>query len=141
MDSNVSLLGMAKKAGALTFGEESTAAAARRGKARVVLSACDASERSVRQARAICGARVPHMTLPYTKEEIGAAIGRGETGIIAITDVGLAAGFAVKLAQSDPISYGDAAAELEVKAKKAQRRRREADAHKRNKQAGKRRIT
>ncbi|MDR1299427.1 MAG: hypothetical protein LBJ84_04175 [Oscillospiraceae bacterium] len=94
MDNNLAFLGIAKKAGFLAIGEEAVTEAARSRKCRAVISAADASEPSKRRARRLAsesGAR--HAQLCCTKSELGAALGRGVTGIIAITDSGLADGF------------------------------------------------
>ena len=91
MKGSLRILGLAKKAGLLAIGTESVAEAARQGKAAAILSAIDASDRSKRQASRNaqdCG--VAHIIVPYTKLELAAAIGRGEPGMIAILDKGLA---------------------------------------------------
>ncbi|MDR2357374.1 MAG: hypothetical protein LBD92_04750 [Oscillospiraceae bacterium] len=95
MENNLAFLGIAKKAGLLAEGAEPAAAAVRSGCCRAILSASDASEASQRRARRLAaeaGAR--HIALRYTKRELGAALGKGEPGVIAITDAGIAAKFA-----------------------------------------------
>jgi ribosomal protein L7Ae-like RNA K-turn-binding protein len=142
MGNNIALVGLAKKAGFLVVGEESVSAAVRTKKARALLSADDASPRSVRQAKSFSAASgIPHVTLPYTKEELGAVAGRGTPGMLAITDIGIAAKLVAKLAADDPERYGAAAETLGAKAAKMLERRREALAHKRNLRTGKRRRT
>jgi len=91
MRGNLRILGLAKKAGLLAIGSESVAEAARLRKAAAILSASDAAERSKKQARRNaedCG--IAHIILPYTKLELGAVIGRGEPGMMAVLDKGLA---------------------------------------------------
>ncbi|MDR1589591.1 MAG: hypothetical protein LBS51_05300 [Oscillospiraceae bacterium] len=95
MDKNLAFLGIAKKAGLLAEGTELTVAAARSGKCSAILSASDASESSKRRAKRLAGeAGVRHAALRCTKRELGAALGRGETGVIAIMNAGIAAKFA-----------------------------------------------
>jgi ribosomal protein L7Ae-like RNA K-turn-binding protein len=142
MDSNISLLGIAKKAGLLVIGEESVGAMARGKKARAILSASDASERSVRQARGFSEAySVPHIPIPYTKDELGAVTGRGSPAMLALTDAGIAAKLASRLAAAEPEKYAEAAAQLAAKAERINARRTETLRHKRNLRTGKRRIT
>ena len=47
MDRSLALLGMAKKAGLLAIGSEAAAVAARRGDAKLIITANDASDGSV----------------------------------------------------------------------------------------------
>jgi ribosomal protein L7Ae-like RNA K-turn-binding protein len=135
------LLGIAKKAGMLEIGDESVGHAAREKKARVILSASDASDRSIRQARAYAEASgAIHLILPSTKEELALIIGRGSPGMLAILDAGIAAKYVSMLAAADPEHFGEAAGRLAVKAERVRQRRKEATAHLRNKRTGKRRT-
>ena len=119
-DASLNMLGMAKKAGMLEAGEESVADAVRSGKARLILSAADASERSLRHAKTLSEERnITYMVLPYAKADIGAIVGRGEPGILAITQIGMAAGFAAKLDAAYPGKYTQ---QLEALTEKSARR-------------------
>ena len=69
------------------------------------------------------------MQTPYTKGELGLAVGRSSCAMLALTDHGLAAAFARKLAEADGEQYGDTAAELEEKAQRALQRQREQRRH------------
>jgi ribosomal protein L7Ae-like RNA K-turn-binding protein len=132
------LLGIAKKAGLLEIGDESVGQAARARKAKVILSAADASDRSIRQARSYaeqCGAM--HLVLPSTKEELGAIIGRGSPGMLTILDIGIAAKYVSILAESDPDQYSEAAGRLAEKAERVRQRQKEALTHLKNKRTGK----
>jgi len=103
---NLQILGLAKKAGLLSIGEESAGAAARSGQAKLVISASDASERSVRNARINAEAGFAAYTaVPYTKFELGNVTGRGSPGTIAFLDTGLAARFLKGLAETEPESF------------------------------------
>jgi ribosomal protein L7Ae-like RNA K-turn-binding protein len=131
------LLGLAKKAGLLEIGGESVGHAARHGKARVILSARDAADNSKRQAAAYADRySLIHLVLPSTKEELGAVVGRGSPGMMAILDAGLAAKYVTALAKTDPAEYEAAAQQLEAKAERIRRRRKETARQGRNKRTG-----
>ena len=135
------LLGIAKKAGLLEIGDESVGHAARIGKAKVIMSACDASDGSKRRAHGYAQAYgAIHLILPSSKEELAAVIGRGSPGMLALLDAGLASKYVSQLALDDAAQYGVAASLLAEKAERALRRRAEARAHLRNKRTGKRRT-
>jgi len=128
MDNNLSILGIAKKAGKIEIGEESVGKAVRAGKARLILSANDASPRALRHA-AEYGDRygVAVAGIPYSKAELGSVIGHGSPGIAALTDTGFAALVARKLAETDPERYAGAAdrlTELDARLKSRRARKR-----------------
>ena len=124
------LLGIARKAGRVEAGEEPAGAAARSGHARVILVACDAADNSVRRAAHFAGgAKIPWLRTPLSKAELGGAVGRTSCAMLAVTDFGLAAAIAGKLAAADPDQYGEAAAALDGKAARALQRQREKRAH------------
>lgn len=140
MDNN--LLGIAKKAGLLEIGDESVGTAARARTTRVILSAADASDRSKKRAQGYAETYGSiHLVLPFKKEELAAVIGRGSPGMLAILDAGIAAKYVSKLASTAPEVYGEAAGRLAEKAERVRQRRKEAQAHLRNKRSGKRRTT
>lgn len=102
-DSLLSLLGLALKGARLAVGEEPVQEACRTGKARLVLTASDAAPNSVSRAeRAAERAGIPHVPIPRSREALGAALGRRLCAVAALTDGGLAASFAAKLAAEDP---------------------------------------
>ena len=101
MNRNLSHLGMAKKAGLLAVGSEAAASAARRGEAALIITASDASEGSVRRAKANAESNgVKHISVPFTMFELGTIAGRGSPGTIAFLDKGLADGFTKRLAEN-----------------------------------------
>ena len=119
MDRNIQLLGIAKKAGLLAVGGDAVSIAARERKAKLVLSASDASERAIRRARinAKTGGAV-YIAIPYTRFELGNVTGRGSPGTVAVLDIGLAAGFTKGLlAETGPDRYGKAAEQLAEQAR------------------------
>lgn len=98
MDKLLSFLGMCKKAGALTIGEEAVGAAMRKGKTYLILTASDAADNTAKRADnyAQWGGNIL-TALPYTKQELGDMLGKRLCAVIAITDLPLAMGFAEKL--------------------------------------------
>jgi len=110
MDRNLQILGLAKKAGLLAVGADDASSALRTGKARVVISACDASESALRRARLSAEvSRALHIVVSYTSFELGSVSGRGSPGTAAILDAGLAARFMRGLAETAPERYREAA--------------------------------
>ena len=69
---------------------------------------------------------------PYTKGGLGGAVGRSACTMLALTDVGLAAAIAAKLAAADPDSCSAAAEALKLQAEKALQRQKEQRAHEKN---------
>ena len=136
----LSLLGLALRGGNLAVGEEPAEAAARAKDARVLLLAADAAAGTCRRAEHFAQAgQCLWLRTPFTKEELGRALGRTSVALAAVTDTGLASAVVRRLAEGDPVRYGEAAARLEVKARRAQQRRAEKLAHEKNVRQGKRR--
>jgi len=105
MNRSLAILGMAKKAGLLAVGGEAAATAARRGEARLIITASDASEGSVRRAKSNAEMNdVDYAAVPFTMFELGNTAGRGSPGTIAFLDKGLADGFMKRLAESENTS-------------------------------------
>lgn len=81
------LLGLARRAGKITFGNDAVIKDTAEGKAAVILLSCDISPRTRRNIERIGGDyKVDIVELPYTKELIGQAIGKNNTAVAAITD-------------------------------------------------------
>ena len=141
MDSNriLSLLGLALRGGNLVVGEEPVEAVARARDARVLLLASDAADNTRRRVEhfAEAGACL-WLRIPFTKAELGRAVGRSSAAVTAVTDIGLANTIVHRLAELDPVKYDEAAAKLELKAKRAAERRAEQLAHEKNLRNGKR---
>ncbi len=120
----LSLLGLALRGGRLAAGEEPAALAAKAGQARLLLTASDAAGNTLRRAEHL--AEEGHcllLALPFTKAELGGALGRGGTALAALTDLGLAAAVAERLARMDPERYGQAAARMDLKRRRAAERK------------------
>ena len=127
-------LSLARKAGLAELGEEPVGAAARAGKAYVILVASDASDHTWRRAKSYAaGTEQQCVRLACTKDEMGFAIGRTSLAIAAITDVQLALALVKSLPKADP----PALEVLTAKAAKAKKRQAEAKAHARNVRKGK----
>ena len=136
----LSLLGLSLRGGRLAVGEEPVEAVARARDARVLLLAADAAEGTRRR----CEHFAAHgdcmwLQIPFTKAELGQALGRTAVAIAAVTDVGLAAALLRRLAELDPEQYQEAADRMDVKARRAAERRAEQAAHEKNLRRGKRR--
>ena len=119
MDRNLQILGIANKAGLLAVGGDAVSAAARTGRAKLIISASDVSEGSKR--RAVINAKesfTTHIVAPYTKIEIGSMSRRGSPGTLAVLDTGLAARFIKGLAETYPGNYDDEAELLAEEARK-----------------------
>ena len=129
MDSALRLLGIARKAGRVEVGEEPAGAACRARQAKLLLVAADAADNSVRRAAHFAEAgKVPWLKAPWDKGTMGGAVGRSACAMLALTDAGLAAALAEKLAQADPEAAA-AAEELSGRAARALQRQREQRAH------------
>ena len=134
----LSLLGLALRGGRLAVGEEPVEAAARAKNARLLLLASDAADHTCRRTKHFAEiGNCIWLTIPFTKAELGQAVGRSAVAIAAVTDVGLAAAVAHRLEALDEKKYSEAAARLDVKAKRAQQRKAEQRAHEKNVRTGK----
>ena len=122
----LSLLGLALRGGNLAVGEEPVEAAAEGCHARLILLACDAAAGSCRKAEwfAQMGNCI-WLRTPFTKAELGRAVGRASAAMAAVTDIGLAAAAGRRLAELDPAEYGAASERLELKSKRAAERKAE----------------
>jgi ribosomal protein L30E len=134
MDKALNYLALARKGGMAELGEEPVGGAARAGKAYVILVASDAGDHTWRRAKAFAaGTDQQAIKLPYTKDEMGAAIGRSALAIAAITDIQMA----LALAASLPQTPAESLEILKAKAEKAKKRQAEAKAHKKDVRFGK----
>nr|MBQ8244227.1 50S ribosomal protein L7 [Oscillospiraceae bacterium] len=136
MNKALNYLGLARRGGNAELGEEPVGAAARAGKAYVILVAGDASDHTWRRAKSFAaGTEQQCVRLSCTKEEMGFAIGRTSLAIAAVTDVQLALALVSSL--GEPEKYKAALEVLTARAEKAKKRQAEAKAHKRNVRMGK----
>ena len=139
-EKTLNLLGLMRKANAIAVGETNTGGAVRAGKAKLLLLAADASDNARSRARGFTHGRdVVTVTLPFTKDEIAAHVGVSGCAMAAITDIGFANAFMKSLAAAVPEGYDESAAEIQRRFERADRRKKEAAAHEKNKRIGKRR--
>ena len=91
MNKALQLLSLARKGGRIEAGEEPVDTCIRMGRARLILLASDASEHTCRRIRgSVASSKQPYITIPFTKEELGGAIGRSAIAVAALTDPALA---------------------------------------------------
>ena len=134
----INYLSLARKAGRIEIGEESTGAAARACHARLLIVAQDAPSNTLRRARNfIAGTGQQLITVPFTKEELGAALGKTVVSMAAITDPALALAFVNAL--EEPQRYAGAIADLTGRTKRVRQRQLEEKAHQKNLRQGKKR--
>ena len=137
MDDLLRTIGLCKKAGRLEVGEEPVGAACRARDCRLILVAWDAADNSFRRVKHFADAgQCLWVSVPYTKEELGQAVGRTACAMAAVTDIGFAEAIGQKLAAVDPEKYGLTAEKLRIKAERAAQRRKEQQAHERNVRRG-----
>ena len=102
MDNSLLLLGLMKKARALAIGAENAYEAAEQKKARLLAVANDAAENSAASVKSAgFEMNVPTVTVPYSKEELGRALGQKECAAFGVTDTGFAHSLCEKLGFSD----------------------------------------
>ena len=136
MDKALNYLALARKAGLAELGEEPVGGAARSGKAYVIVVASDASDHTWRRAKAYAaGTTQQCIRLPYSKDEMGFAIGRESLAIAAITDCPMALALVQSLPEPD--KNAEAVQVLTEKVQKQKQRKKEAQAHKKNVRVGK----
>ena len=93
----MTLLGLAMRAGKISYGEESVREAFFTRHVALVLLASDAGKRTAESFRRLAeknGVRI--MTLPENKQDLGHAIGTGLCAEAAVTNTGFAESFAAK---------------------------------------------
>jgi len=136
MDKSLNYVSLARKAGRIELGEEPVGAATRAQKARLVVVARDASDHTWRRAQSfVAGTNQQCIRIPYTKDELGLAVGRTSLAIGAFTDAAMALAFVKAL--PEPLKYADTIAKLDEKTRKLRQREDEAKAHQRNIRKGK----
>ena len=92
MDKAAQYLGLARKGGMLAVGEEGSGTAIAAGKGRLLMLAADASPNAQKRAAGfLYGHRAPLQTLPWTKAELSAMLGKRGCSMLCFTDLPLAA--------------------------------------------------
>ena len=135
MDKALNYMALARKAGLIELGEEPVGGAARAQKARLVIVAEDASGHTWRRALSfVAGTQQQCIRVPYSKDDMGQAVGRSALAIAAFSDAALALAFVKALNQ--PEKYGTVLESLDKRAQRIQRHQQEEKAHLRNKRTG-----
>ena len=136
MDRALNYLSLARKAGLLELGEEPVGAAARSQKARLVVVAGDASDHTWRRSQSfVAGTEQLCLRVPFSKDEMGFAIGRTQLAIAAFTDPAMALAFVKAL--GDPEKYKKELESLEKRTQRIRQRQKETKAHEKNVRQGK----
>ena len=135
-DKSLRLLGLARRGRLAEVGEEPVGIACRAGHARLLLIAKDAGDHTFRRARSFCrSGKPPYICAPYTKEELGAALGCNACALCAFTDTPMALAFLQTLEKSE--QYEPILAELQRQTDRIKKRRQEEKAHRNNVRHGK----
>ena len=135
MDKALNYLSLARKAGRIELGEEPVGAVARAKKARLILVASDAGDHSWRRAKSfVAGTEQLCMKVPFTKDQLGEAIGRTSLAMAAFTDPALALAFVKAL--GNPEKYKEALESLDKRTKRIRQRQQEEKNHQRNLRQG-----
>lgn len=122
-DPVLRMLGLARRAGKLAYGDELVREACFDHKTRCVFIAGDVGANAAKKAAFYADkANVPCVTLPHGKLELGSAIGKAGCAMCAVADIGMAAAAVNKLAEQDP-AYAEVAQQLSEKNVKIQSRR------------------
>ena len=140
MHKALNYMGLARRGGRIELGEEPCGAAARAGHARLIVVAADASPHTWRRAKSYAaGTDQQCVRVPFSKDELGEAIGRTSLAMAAFTDPALALAFVKALDGQE--QYREVLEQLDAKTRKLKQRQDEAKAHQRNVRMGKTRRT
>ena len=135
MDKSLNLLSLARKAGCAELGEEPVGAAARALHAHLILVASDAGDHTWRRAKSFtAGTEQLCMKVPFTKDQLGEAIGRTALAMAAFTDPAMALAFVKAL--GDPEKHKEALESLDKRTKRIRQRQQEEKNHQRNLRQG-----
>ena len=136
MHKALNYMSLARRGGRIELGEEPCGGAARAGHARLIVVASDASPHTWRRAKSYtAGTDQQCMKVPFSKDELGAAIGRTSLAMAAFTDPAMALAFVKALEMRE--EYREVLENLENKTKRLKQRQDEAKAHQRNVRMGK----
>lgn len=131
-------LGLARRGGNIVIGEEPVGAACRSSHARLLILASDSADHTFRRARSFAASgKPPILRVPFTKEELGNALGVNACAMAALTDVSLALAFVQAL--EEPERHAALLETLTAQTARVQKRRAEEKAHQKNIRQGKKR--
>ena len=98
LEKALGLLAIAQKGGNIEIGEEPVGAAARGGRARLIILASDAAGHTQRRAQSFGNAhQTPIVSIDASKDALGATFGRSSVAMAALTDIFLAKSFLERL--------------------------------------------
>ena len=103
MNKELSLLGLASKAGKLAIGDEAVWDVIRHGNARLIIVAGDAAANTKRRFEVDPGEfHCKRVEISATKAELGGALGRATCAVCALCDIGFTASFLRILTAQNP---------------------------------------
>ena len=127
-------LGLARRGGNIVIGEEPVGAACRASHARLLILASDAADHTCRRARSFtANGKPPVLKVPFTKDELGNALGCNACAMAAFIDVALALAF-VKVLDG---AHTELIEVLGHQTERVKKRRAEEKAHRKNIRQGK----
>ncbi|RHT56625.1 hypothetical protein DW766_07280 [Butyricicoccus sp. AM29-23AC] len=122
-DPVLRMLGLARRAGKLAYGDELVREVCFAHKARCVFLAGDAGASTAKKGAFYAEkANVPCVQLPHGKIELGTSVGKSGCAIVAVTDIGLASSAVEKLASGHE-EYAETAKLLSEKNARIQSRK------------------
>ena len=101
MREQLGFLGLAKRAGKLSAGEDAVEAALQTGKVRLLILAADAGDKTVRHMEHRSQGRLPILYLQSDKQTLGSALGWASCAVAAMTDLKMSIALAEKMVRCD----------------------------------------
>ena len=129
-------LGLARRGNNIAIGEEPVGIACRGNHGRLLILAKDAADHTFRRARSYTqNGKPPMIRVPFTKDELGTALGCNACAMAVFTDVALALAFVRALEEQE--HYAQLIQTLEEQVERVKKRRAEEKAHQKNIRQGK----
>ena len=131
-------LGLARRGGNIAIGEEPVGAACRACHGRLLILASDAADHTVRRAKSFAAnGKPPVLKVPFTKDELGSALGCNACAMAVLLDVALAQAFVKALGEEE--KHAQILEILQRQVERVKKRRMEEKAHQKNVRLGKKR--
>ncbi|MDN4616508.1 ribosomal L7Ae/L30e/S12e/Gadd45 family protein [Paenibacillus sp. PsM32] len=105
MNNELSLLGLAMRAGKVLSGDELVLKAIRSREATLVVLAGDASDNTQKKFRDKCGSYTIPLLIGYDRDQLGSSIGKDGRVVLALTDKGFAELFRKRMGNSSEVEY------------------------------------
>lgn len=129
-DKALHYVSLARKANLVELGEEPVGTAARMHRARLVIVAADASAHTLRRAQGFVAGTGQHcIQIPFSKEQLGAAVGRSSLALAAFSDPAMALAFVKAL--DAPQQYEAVTDDLTLRSSRVKQRQQEKKARRR----------